>query len=56
MTGGDEDEPFPYGRYFCLSAVLIVNCISISFIFPFVGFMVIDLGLVQVMQPGLAAP
>ena len=38
---------FPLGVYFCLWLTLIPNCISISFIFPFLGFFVLHLDLVE---------
>lgn len=37
--------PFPWGKYFLLFTVFIANCVAISFLFPIVGFMIMDYGL-----------
>lgn len=39
--------PFPLCAYLCLSAVMLASCLSISFIWPFVGFMIIEFGLTE---------
>lgn len=37
--------PFPWANYFLLFVCMLTNCIIISFLFPIVGFMMIDYGL-----------
>lgn len=43
-AGGDG---FPVARYLCIMAVMMTNCATITFLFPFVGFYVIHLGIAE---------